>query len=227
MAKRTPNMLASRLASGAPVTFTQLQAALGNASRATTFRYLKQVRHLRSYNHSSRYYTHRDPLRFDRYGLLSLGDVHFSREGTLAATVRRPRPRVRCRLHAEGTAEPAAREKCRRSCWPRCVRGNFAGSAWEESGSIVPPTPLSVTPNGARARHASTNSAPARPPPRWKRRSSSRCWLELIRHPGSSPTQVARRLQGHAPPIALPQVSAVFTRFDLAQVAQKGGSADC
>ena len=43
----------------------------------------------------------------------------------------------------------------------------------------------------------------------------------------SSDPAVARRLQGHAPPIALSQVSAVFTRFDLAQVAQKGGSADC
>ena len=58
MAKRTPDMLAARLASPARVTFPQLQAALGNASRATTFRYsryLKQVRHLRSYNHNSRY----------------------------------------------------------------------------------------------------------------------------------------------------------------------------
>ena len=89
MAKRTPDMLAARLASPSPVTFPQLQAALGNASRPTTFRFLKLVPHLRSYNHNGRYYTHPDPRRFDRFGLLSLGDVHFSRDGTLAATVRR------------------------------------------------------------------------------------------------------------------------------------------
>ena len=82
-------MLAATLASPAPVTFQQLQAALGHASRTTTFHYLKQVRHLRSYNHNGRYYTHRDPLRFDAHGLVSLGDIHFSRDGTLAATVLR------------------------------------------------------------------------------------------------------------------------------------------
>ena len=44
---------------------------------------------VKSYNHNGRFYTHPDPVRFDRYGLLSLGPVHFSRDGTLAATVRR------------------------------------------------------------------------------------------------------------------------------------------
>ena len=51
--------------------------------------------------------------------------------------------------------------------------------------------------------------------------------LVLIRHPGSSPVQVARRLQGRAPPIVLSQVSAVFTRFHLEQVGEKGGATGC
>ena len=51
--------------------------------------------------------------------------------------------------------------------------------------------------------------------------------LALIRHPGASPPQVARYLQGHAPPIRLPQVSTVFTRYDLAQVARRGACTDC
>ena len=51
--------------------------------------------------------------------------------------------------------------------------------------------------------------------------------LVLIRHPGASPQQVARYLQGHAPPIRLLQVSVVFTRYDLAQVAKKGACTDC
>ncbi len=49
--------------------------------------------------------------------------------------------------------------------------------------------------------------------------------LVLVRHPGSLPAQVARRLQGHSPPIPMPQVQAVFDRFDLASLAQEGGSA--
>ena len=50
--------------------------------------------------------------------------------------------------------------------------------------------------------------------------------LALLRRPGSSPAQVACRLQEHARPITLPQVTAVFTRFDLAQVAGPEGVAD-
>ena len=85
-------MLLPLLASSSPVTLDQLQHALGQPSRRTTFRYLRQVRHLRSYNHNGRFYTGRDPARFDRFGLLSLGTVHFSRDGSLAA-VRQGRAR--------------------------------------------------------------------------------------------------------------------------------------
>ena len=168
MAKRTPEMLAARLASSSPVTLPQLQAALGNASRTTTFRYLKQVRYLRSFNHNGRYYTHRDPTRFDRYGLLSLGNVHFSRDTTLAATVQ------------------------------RLVRESPAGRTQKELWALLH-VPV----------HAFLLAA---------------VLLALIHHPGSSPEQLARRLQGHSPPIALPQVAAVFDRFELRQVAKKGGA---
>ena len=44
--------------------------------------------------------------------------------------------------------------------------------------------------------------------------------LTLIRHPGSGPAQVVRRLRGHAPPITPQQVHTVFTRYDL---GEKGG----
>ena len=44
--------------------------------------------------------------------------------------------------------------------------------------------------------------------------------LTLVRHPGSGPAQVVRRLRGHATPITSQQVHAVFTRFDL---GEKGG----
>ena len=92
MAKRTPDPLITPLRSVTPATFEQLRAALGDASRATTFRYLKQVPYLRSYNHNGRYYTYRDPTRFDRWGLTSLGNVHFSRD--------------QMRLHADYTRVP-------------------------------------------------------------------------------------------------------------------------
>ena len=79
----------ARAHAASPVTLDKRQAARGPDSRRTVFRYLRQVRHLRSYNHDGRFYTDHDPSRFDRFGLLSLGDVHFSRDGPLSATVLR------------------------------------------------------------------------------------------------------------------------------------------
>ncbi len=64
-----------------------MQTALGEASRVTTFRYLKQVQCMRSYNQNGRYYTYRDPTRFDRWGLYSQGDIHFFRDGKLGDTL--------------------------------------------------------------------------------------------------------------------------------------------
>jgi hypothetical protein len=44
--------------------------------------------------------------------------------------------------------------------------------------------------------------------------------LTLIRHPGSGPSEVARRLRRRSPPITSQQVYAVFTRYEL---GEKGG----
>ena len=78
MAARSPDLLLPLLASSSPVTLEQLRQALGEPFR-TTFRYLSQVHHLRSYNHNGRFFTARDPACFDDLGLLRLGGVCFSR----------------------------------------------------------------------------------------------------------------------------------------------------
>ena len=89
MVRRTPEMLLQLFQTKEVVTLDDLQNSLGQASRATTFRYLKQVQYLRSYNHNGRYYTRRDPALFDRFGLYSRGNIHFSRDGTLGDTLKR------------------------------------------------------------------------------------------------------------------------------------------
>ena len=226
MAKRTPDMLAARLASPSPVTLPQLQAALGNASRATTFRFLKQVPHLRSYNHNGRYYTHPDPVRFDRYGLLSLGAVHFSRDGTLAATARRL-----VRESAAGCTHKELQARLQVRVQPfllAAVRQRALGRERMAGVWVYLSDDPAVGDTQRRRRQARLDAhrvraAGAAP----EAAVIIAVLLALIRHPGASAAQVARRLQGHAPPISLPQVSAVFTRFDLAQTAQKGGSAPC
>ena len=84
-----PALLSDALAGSRPLTFPQLQLVLHGASRTTTFRYLRQVDYLRSYNCNGRFYTLLDPQRFDRFGLLSIGTARFSRDRTLTRTVPR------------------------------------------------------------------------------------------------------------------------------------------
>ena len=50
--------------------------------------------------------------------------------------------------------------------------------------------------------------------------------LVLVRHPGALPGEVARRLQNHSPPIRLPQVQAVFDRFELFEGGKDGDSGE-
>ena len=50
MAERSPQLLIDLLKTKGVVTFPDLQAVLGRASRATTFRYLRQVKYLRSFS---------------------------------------------------------------------------------------------------------------------------------------------------------------------------------
>lgn len=225
MPARSPAMLAAALAAPDPLTLPQLQAALADASPATTFRYLRQVPHLRSYNCNGRFYTHADPRRFDRYGLLALGSVRFSRDRSLAATV------------------------------TRLVREATAGWTHKELHSLLHVSSHPFLLAAVRGRHiqrerlhgvfvylsADTSVADRQRAERRLRVRQGRSariiavdltvvievLLALLRHPASSPAQLARRLRGHSPPIRLPQITAVFTRFDLAQVVKKGGPADC
>ena len=86
---RSAENLRDLFASETVVDLPRIQAALGGASSMTAFRYLRQISYRRSYNHNGRYYCLHEPSRYDRLGLWSVGDVHFSVDGSLAKTVRR------------------------------------------------------------------------------------------------------------------------------------------
>lgn len=224
MPRRSPALLRPLLASASPVTLDQLQAALGPVSRRTAFRYLRQVRHLRSYNHNGRFYTDRDPSRFDRFGLLSLGDVHFSRDGSLSATVRR--------LLSEsddGFTDKELRSLLHVPVHPFLLSAVRQGQARRQrlAGIYVY---VGLGPRGDRqlqARQTRIASASADLATALEPTAIIEVLLVLVRYPGSLPAQVARRLQGHSPAIPLRLVQAVFDRFDLTRLAQKGGSAAC
>ena len=221
MPDRSPDLLLPLLASRSPVTLEQLQQALGQASRATTFRYLRQVPYLRSYNHNGRFYTSRDPGSFDALGLLSIGDVHFSRDGSLRATIERL-----LATSEEGFSDPQLRALLHVPVQPFLLAAVRQGRARRErlDGVFVYFAPGDHGKRQLRARRdrlaehlaAGPDTAPGYD-------VIIAVLLVLVRCPGLTPQQTARRLQSHSPPIPLAQVRAVFDRFDLAAAIQKGG----
>ena len=69
------------------VTLPDMHAVLGPVSHRTVCRKLTQVGCRSSYSHRGRYYTLDELADFDAQGLWSYGDIHFSRNGTLKATL--------------------------------------------------------------------------------------------------------------------------------------------
>ena len=227
MADRSPETLVGLFKTKGVVTFSDLQKVLGSASRATTFRYLKRVKYLRSYNHNGRYYTHRDPALFDRFGLYSRGDIHFSRDGTLGDTLRRLvresqagwtqrelqellRVRVQVLLLEAVRHDEIRRER---------VAGFYL---YLHSDPAIGQIQL----QRRQARIAAQQfSAEGRV--RVDDAVIIQVLLTLIRHPGSGPADVVRTLRGHSPPIILEQVVHIFARYDLEDVGKKGGATNC
>ncbi len=225
MIKRSPEMLIKLLQSTTVVTFEQMQAALGDASRATTFRYLKQVPTLRSYNHNGRYYTNPDPTVFDRWGLASHGDVHFSRDGTLGATVRR--------LVRESTAGWTQRELQALLC----VRVQVLLLEAVRQGEIqremigwlylylhADPAIGQVQRQARQAQLDSHRASEAASAGALDNTLIIEVLLVLLRHGRLAPAQVLRHLHGHSPPITLAQVTEVFTHYALEELGKKRGA---
>ena len=221
--RRTPQALSQLLSSGTPVEIVDLQVALGDASPATVHRYLRRVPYRRSYNHNGRYYALHDASRYDRHGLFSIGDVHFSVDGSLVQTVRRM-------VHEAiaGATQRELREHLR-------VRVHNPLLALHRRGEIGRETALGVflyvhvAPDVRREQlRRRQEQIEVEESEREARTISDATIIEvllvLIRYPGSRAGDVVRRLRGHEPPITRVQVQAVFDRYDL---GQKGGPATC
>ena len=227
MTERSPQLLIDLFKTQGVVTFPDLQAALGRASRATTFRYLRQVKYLRSYNHNGRYYTQRDPARFDRWGLYSVGDIHFSRERTLGETLRRLvreseagwtqrelqellRVRVQVLLLQAVRQEEIRREP---------VAGFYLYLHRDPS--------LGERQLQRRQERVAAAQPSAEAVSGVDDEIIIQVLLTLIRHRGSRPAEVMRLLRGHSPPIRLEQVVEIFARYELEEVGKKGGPMNC
>ena len=223
MSVRSCEAITELLASTDVVQFKDIQSALDHASRATAFRYLKQVPYQRSYNHNGRYYTRKDSARYDRHGLFSCGDIHFSRDGSVSETLKRLvreslsgltardlqtllQVRVQVFLLDAVRHNAVTREK---------IRGLYV---YVHTDSAVQERQLQQRREEVEARESALS----------KDLLTDAViivvLLTLLHHPEATAADVVRYLQGHSPPIPMLQVDAVFARYDLASIGKKGGA---
>lgn len=218
MVTRSVERLQELFQSSTVVELAEIQAALNNASRATAFRYLKQVPYRRSYNHNGRYYTRHDPAQYDRLGLLSHQGILFSREGSLSDTV------VRAVQQAEaGLTQRDLRERLRvrvQVVLAEVTRRGLIDRERVERWFVYTHTEPEILRAQLRNRRASMATAVAE----ISDAVIIQILLTLLRHPGSDAADVVRHLYGHSPPIPMGQVRAVFDRYDLDSLEEKGGS---
>lgn len=202
------------LESKGAVELPAIQAVLGGKSAMTAFRHLRRLPHRRSYNHNGRFYSHHAPSRYDRFGLWSYGDIHFSLDGSLKGTV--------LRLVREAEAGATQRE----------LQDRLRVRVHNTLLSLVRAAELDRCLVAGVFVYLHTDAAVREA--QWERREESiaaiadvdaelgdevviRVLLVLIWHPGSSGADVVRHLRGHAPPISIQQVEAVFARYDLGE----------
>jgi hypothetical protein len=201
------------------VEFSEIQIALAGASRTTAFRYLQQLPYRSSYNQNGRYYTLHDPAKYDRWGLYSVGDTHFSVDGTLKATV------VRLVREAEaGKTQQELQELLR-------VRVQLFLMAAIDEGAIdrerlgrlylylhVDPEVRAVQLQTRQEMLDKTTGEEVCVDDEL----TIRVLLVLLRYPGAGPGDVVRRLKGRLPQVSRAQVDDVFARYGLGE--KKGPS---
>ena len=216
MARRSPQMLVRPLESRPVVELPDIQRALDGASRSTAFRYLQQVPYRSSYNHNGRYYTLHDPSKYDRWGLFSVGDAHFSVDGTLKATVARLVRESEAGF-TQGELQEVLRVRVQLFLLAALRDGSIDREAFGRRYVYID-TDAKVREEQLRQRSARISKPES--DVELDHEAIIRVLLVLLRYPGSLAGDVVRRLQGRAPPVSRTQVDTVFAQYGL---GEKGG----
>lgn len=218
---RSPDTLMKLFEQKTVVDLATIREALGGVTAMTAFRHLRRVPYKRSYNHNGGYYCLYDPSRCDRMGLWSIGDIHFSKDGSLKGTVRR--------MVWESEVGATHREL---ADWLRVrVHNTLLSLVHDQEVSreqveaiyvYLHPEATVRTEQLARRREFEERRrlADAGPGEDMDDTIVIRVLLVLIRYPGSGPGDVVRRLRGHSPPVERAQVDRVFAQYGL---GEKGG----
>jgi len=214
MSKRSTDDIVKLLMSKSVVEFSEIKTVLDDASRATVFRYLSGIQYRCSYNYNGRYYTLHDPDRYDRFGLWSHGDIHFSRDGNLQSTV--------TRLVEESEAGYTQRE-LQELLRVRVQSLLIAGVRRQDIAREVVEKLYVYLHLRESVRKEQLENRRSRLETKCRRNAEVsddvviQVLLVLIRHPGSKANDVARRLRGHSPPIGLHQIELIFSQYGLGE----------
>ncbi len=193
-------------------TIGEIRAALGGVSAATVFRTLREVPYRSSYNENGRFYSLHKEGKYDQHGLWSYRGIHFSRDGTLTATVERL-----VRSSSEGSTQRELQELLgvrvqntlaallEREALQRCKEGRL----------FLYLAPEAETQQRQLAQRHQREE-------RLRVRSEGvaleiviEILLMVIRHPEDDPPAVARRLRDRSPPIGIESIREVFERYGL------------
>jgi len=223
LASKRNDPLRELLKSKRVVLMEELQGALGGASKSTVHRHLKQIKYRSSYNYNGKYYTLHYPDRYDEHGLLSIDGILFSTDGTLTATL--------IRLVREAQAGHTQRELHQllqvrlHSILREVVTKGHVDREQVDAFYVYVHSQQDIKESQLERRREMI--ALQREREGVSDHIVIQVLLALIRHPGSKPADVVRYLYGHSPPITMVQVQAVFDRYDLERLGQKGGSSSC
>ena len=220
---RSAETLLELFASETVVDLPCIQEALGGVSSMTAFRYLRQIPYRRSYNHNGRYYCRHEPSRYDRLGLWSVGDVHFSLDGSLGKTVRR----LVYEMDAGAThreLQERLRVRVHNTLLTLLRRGEIGRERLAQLYVYLHPDAdiraVQMQRRGALLDVGKTVRIETAVPDE----IVIQVLLTLLHHPGAKAAQVVRYLREHSPPVAMEQVEAVFARYELESIGKKGGS---
>jgi hypothetical protein len=188
-------------------------------SRRTAIRRLNDLGYLSSYSHAGKFYALADAARFDSFGLWHYGDVHFSRWGTLKASVaelveRSPagyRPRELAAL--TGVRCYNVLGELARDC--RVRRGPVAGTHAHFYFSVHAARRAQQI---ARRERQVERERPfaqrfGRPPIGW--RAALAVVVELVKSPEAGPATIAHRLRACGLEVSAQEVREVFRTYGL------------
>ncbi|MEJ2327205.1 MAG: hypothetical protein P8Y25_10480 [Chromatiaceae bacterium] len=220
---RSAETLVHLFASETVVDLPHIREALGGVSSMTAFRYLKQIPYRRSYNHNGRYYCLHEPSRYDRVGLWSVGDVHFSVDGSLGQTVRR----LVYEMEAGAThkeLQERVRVRVHNTLLTLLRRGEIERERLAQL-YVYLHRDAAIREAQIQRRCALLNAGQtARLATGIPDEIVIQVLLTLLHHPGAKAAEVVRYLRGHSPPISFEQIDAVFVRYDLESIGKKRGS---